>query len=71
MKINDIIVENWALTFQKTFFIYFNKSSLKIMKNTFYFIWKALFVIKIFKFVLDSFGHMAKQELVPDLFLFF
>ena len=41
------------------------------MKNTFYFIWKALFVIKIFKFVLDSFGHMAKQELVPDLFLFF
>ena len=41
------------------------------MKNTFYFIWKALFVIKIFKFVLDSFGYLAKQELVPDLFLFF
>ena len=33
------------------FYIYFNDSPSKIMKNAFYFILKALFVLKIFKFL--------------------
>ena len=36
---------------KKTFFISFNYSPLKMMKNPFYFILKALFVLKIFKFL--------------------
>ena len=34
---------------KKFLFICFNKSPLKMMKNAFYFILKALFVLKIFK----------------------
>ena len=37
------------------------ESSLKIMKNTFYFILKALFVLKVFKFVFRLFGHVEKR----------
>ena len=37
---------------KKIIFICFNESPLKIVKNAFYFILKALFVIKIFKFLL-------------------
>ena len=33
------------------YFIYFNESLLKMMKNAFYFILKSLFVLKIFKFL--------------------
>ena len=36
----------------KHFFISFNESPLKMMKNAFYFILKALFILKIFKFLL-------------------
>ena len=36
---------------KKVFYIFFNDSSLKIMKNAFYFILKALLVLKIFKFL--------------------
>ena len=35
----------------KIIIIYFNESPLKMMKNAFYFILKALFVHKIFKFL--------------------
>ena len=35
----------------KEFFICFNESPLKIMKNTFYFILKALLVLKTIKFL--------------------
>ena len=38
---------------KKFLFIYFNESPLKLMKNAFYFILKALFVLKKFKFFLD------------------
>ena len=38
---------------KKNCFIYFNESPLEIVKNAFYFILKALFVLKIFKFCLD------------------
>ena len=38
-----------------------NKSSLKIMKNAFYFTSKALFVLKIFKFLSRFFYHVAER----------
>ena len=41
-------------------FICFNGSPSKMMKNTFYFILKALFVLKIFKFLSWLFGHVEK-----------
>ena len=37
-----------TLIFQKKFVIYFIESPLKIMKNAFYFILKALFALKTF-----------------------
>ena len=36
------------------------ESPLKMMKNAFYFILKALFVLKLFKFLLRLFGHVGK-----------
>ena len=36
---------------KKFIFTCFNESSLKMMKNAFYLILKALFVLKIFKFL--------------------
>ena len=38
----------------------FIESPLKVMRNTFYFILKALFVLKIFKFLSWLFGHVEK-----------
>ena len=38
-------------SFKKNCFICFNESPLKMMKNVFYFILKALYVLKIFKFL--------------------
>ena len=49
-----------ALTFQKKLFISFNNSPSKMMKNSFYFILKALFVRKIFKVLSWLFGHVEK-----------
>ena len=37
------------------------ESPLKMMKNAFYFTLKALFVLKIFKFLSWIFGHVAKR----------
>ena len=36
------------------------ESPLKMMKNALYFILKALFVLKIFKFLSRLFGHVGK-----------
>ena len=36
------------------------ESPLEMMKNAFYFILKALFVLKIFKFLSRLFGHVGK-----------
>ena len=44
----------------KTCVICFIESPLKMMKNAFYFILKALFVLKIFKFLSWLFGHIEK-----------
>ena len=38
-----------------------NRSSLKIIKNAFYFTLKALFVLNIFQFLSRLFGHVEKQ----------
>ena len=38
----------------------FIESPLKMMKNAFYFILKALFILKIFKFLSRLFGHVGK-----------
>ena len=46
---------------EKYLFICFNKSPLKMMKNAFYFILKALFVLKIFKFLSGHFGHVEEM----------
>ena len=48
----------------KTWIIWFKDAlsfALKIMKNAFYFISKALFVLKTFKLLSWSFGHAAKR----------
>ena len=45
---------------KKKFFICFNDSLSKIMKNAVYFILKALFVLKIFEFLSWLFGHVEK-----------
>ena len=37
------------------------KSSLKMLKNAFYFTLKALFIFKIFKFLSLLFGHVKKR----------
>ena len=46
---------------KKISFIFFNESLLKIMKNSFYFTLKALFVPRIFKFLSWICGHAEKQ----------
>ena len=45
---------------KKFLFISFNESPLKIMKNAFYFILKALLVLKIFTFLSWHFGHVEE-----------
>ena len=46
---------------KKIFFVCFKESPLKMMKNTFYFTLKALFVLKIFTFLSWIFGHVEKM----------
>ena len=45
---------------QKICVICLIESPLKLMKNAFYFILKALLVPKIFKFLSELFGHVGK-----------
>ena len=45
---------------EKNYFICYNESPLKMMGNAFYFILKAHFVCKIFKFLSWLFGHVEK-----------
>ena len=46
-----LLRESQAFTFQKNCVNCFVKSPLKMIQNTFYFILKALFILKIFKFL--------------------
>ena len=50
------------LPFKKSFFICFNDIPSKMMKNAFYFILKAFFVLKIFQFLSWLFGHVEKTD---------
>ena len=45
---------------RKFSFIYVNDSPSEMMKNAFYFIIKALFVLKIYTFLSLPFGHVEK-----------
>ena len=45
---------------EKNCVVCFIESPLKVTKNVFYFILKALFVLKIFKFLSWRFGHVEK-----------
>ena len=45
---------------KKKIFICFNESPLKIMKKAFYFVLKALFILKIFKLLSWLSGHVEK-----------
>ena len=55
---------NWnyydGLSPSKKFFICFNESPSKMMKNAFHYILQALFVLKILKFLSWLFGHAEK-----------
>ena len=44
------------------------ESPLKMMKNAFYFASKTLFVLKIFKFLSERFGHVTKRLDKKDKF---
>ena len=46
---------------KEVLFICFNENPLKMMKNTFYFILKALLVLKIFNFFFWLFGHVEEM----------
>ena len=65
-----VVASNYSFTLEtdshlpkKIFFISFNDSPSRMMKNSFYFILKVLFVLKIFKFFLDYLGMQKKR---PD-----
>ena len=47
-------------TSKKIYVICVTESPLKMMKNAFYSILKAFFVLKIFKFLSQLFGHVGK-----------
>ena len=55
----EILMENLIKVGLITF--HFNESSLKMMKNVFYFILKVLFILKIFKFLSWYFVHVEEM----------
>ena len=55
-----VIIKSDSHLPKKVFIIYFNDCPSKMMKNSFYFILKALFVLKIFNFLSRLFGHVEK-----------
>ena len=50
-----------VLKLEKVVSICFNKNPLKLMKNAFYFTFKALYVLEIFKFLFYPFGCVEKR----------
>ena len=66
-KINNVKVK--LSPSKKICFICFNESLLKIMENAFYFILKALFVFKIFKFLPWFFWSCRKKGLIWEITL--
>ena len=58
--LKSAIIYSRTLTFQKKKNYLPNWKPLKMMKNAFYSVLKALFVLKIFKFLSWLFGHFEK-----------
>ena len=56
---------------KKNYFISFNENPLKMIKKSSYFNIKALFVLKIFKFLSWLFGHMKKGLIFIKLFMLY
>ena len=50
-----------TLTFQKILCSLLDWKPFKVDENAFYFILKAFFILKIFKFLLRLFGHVEKM----------
>ena len=67
-------ISNCSTTLKNTLFglrqFLATKSPLKMMKNTFYFNLKALFALKIFKFLSWFFGHVEEQFDLKDKVIF-
>ena len=63
-KFKELFKNNVFLMFshlpKKSFFICFIDSPSKMMENAFYFILKALFILKIFKFLSYLLGYAEK-----------
>ena len=57
---NDLSFKVGLSPSKKIGFICLIESPLKMIKNAFYFILKAFFVLKIFKFLSRLFGHVEK-----------
>ena len=68
---SDIISENITVgrlsPFEKNFVVCFIESPLKVMKNAFYFISKAVFVLKIFGFISSFFSHVEKTASIRKI----
>ena len=59
MITKKVMTKNTIYTMQKLLVICFIESPLKMMKNTFYYILKAPFVLKVFRF---CHGYLVMQE---------
>ena len=64
-----IYIKVWPSSSKKNCVICLIKSPLKMMKNTFYFLLKALFVLKIFKFFVTTFRLCRKNDLIRKITL--
>ena len=60
LDLKEPLIKVGLSPFKKICVICFNESPLKMMKKASYFILKALFVLKIFKFLSLVFGHIEK-----------
>ena len=60
LELKDPLIKVELSPFKKNCVICFNESLLKMMKKACYFILKALFVLKMFKFFSLVFGHIEK-----------
>ena len=62
LLVYSFFISSRTLTFhKKILFVGFSESSLKMMKNPFYFVLKALFVLKIFKFLSSLFLRIEEM----------
>ena len=72
-QIRFLLIFSWVKVGSSTSkkkFICLNHSPSKMMKNAFYFILKALFVLKIFKFLSWLFGHLEKTPWLESKVIF-